>query len=72
MEYVLIWLLPGAVLSLHQGIAHLNGEHVPEISAYGYSMPHWAIYALIMLLGPIFLLAMLADIIVTSNGRKGQ
>lgn len=56
---IAIYLLPGSVLAAHQGIAHWEGASVPKFVAFGWSMPYWLFYGLVVLFGPVIFLAIL-------------
>jgi hypothetical protein len=58
-----VWLLPGTFFCLHQGIDHWHGRHIPEAVVFGWDVPHWLLYLVVLLLGPVLLLALLGDMI---------
>jgi hypothetical protein len=60
---ICIYLLPGCVLAGHQGIAHFEGKSIPRIVAFGYDVPKFLIYALIVLLGPLLFGVMVAKLL---------
>jgi hypothetical protein len=63
----MLWLLPGAVLCVGQGMDHRSGRP-PQIIVYGREIPLWVTYSLILVLGPFLLLAMLCDFITNKGG----
>lgn len=63
-----IYFLPGAVLAAHQGVAHFEGKHVPQLEILGWMMPHWIFYPLVVLTGPALMVLILAHTI--SNATR--
>lgn len=57
---IAIYLLPGCVFAAHQGIAHWEGQSVPKVIIFGWSMPYWLFYPLVVLLGPVIFLGLIA------------
>lgn len=66
LAVIMIWLLPGSVLCLHQGIDHWNGKHIPHIVVFDWDVPHWLTYSLVLALGPFLLVAITIDMILRS------
>jgi hypothetical protein len=60
---ILIFLLPGSVLALHQGIDHLRGAHVPQLIVFRWKMPFWIFYPTVVLTGPLIMLMIVAQIV---------
>lgn len=57
-----IYLLPGSVLALHQGIDHWMGAHVPKLVILDREMPHWLLYSLVVLFGPAIMLLIVCQL----------
>lgn len=64
---LMIWFFPGCVFALHQGIDHARGVHIPQMIVFNREVQHWIIYVLVLLLGPVILLALLAQTIASAR-----
>jgi hypothetical protein len=60
---IVVSLMPGLVLASLQGIWHVTDADFPRICFYGWDMPTWMVYGLIVLAGPALLAAIILQII---------
>ncbi len=60
---ILIFILPGSVLAIHQGVDHWRGAHVPQLIILGWKMPYWLFYPAVVLTGPLLMLLILGQMI---------
>lgn len=59
---IAIWLVPGLALAGLQGFWHVTDADRPRICVYGWDMPTWMVYGVMVLIGPALLVAIIVQL----------